>query len=146
MVSGTIFRYHFRLNSRVFEQLVAELLASFGWEVDLTARSYDGGYDIFAVRTDASGVASSWLIECKRWRPERRIGVDIARALYGVKTDRRVGMAMLATTTHFTQGVHEFKASRYDLELRDFEGILDWINKYRPHPTGRLHEDAQKCR
>ena len=32
-----------------------------------------------------------------------------------------------------------YKASRYDLELRDYEGILEWINEYRPNPDGKLY-------
>lgn len=45
---------------------------------------------------------------------------------------------MIATTSRFTKGVLDFKASGYDLELRDYEGILEWINAYRPNPNGRL--------
>jgi len=48
-------------------------------------------------------------------------------------------MAMLATTSDFTKGVHDFKTSRWDFRLRDFEGILEWINEYRPNPKGRLY-------
>jgi ActR/RegA family two-component response regulator len=123
----------------VFEELVAELLASYGWKVDLTKQTRDGGYDIFAIRKDISGVESSWLIECKRYRSERKVGVDVARALYGVKTDLRVGMSMLATTSFFSRDVYDYKSSRYDLVLRDFEGIVEWINEYRPHPAGQLY-------
>ena len=46
---------------------------------------------------------------------------------------------MLATTSHFTAGVHKLKASSYDLELKDYEGILEWINEYQPHPDGKLY-------
>ncbi len=31
------------------------------------------------------------------------------------------------------------RGKRYDLELRDFEGIVDWLNTYRPHPDGKLY-------
>ncbi|WPD23102.1 MAG: restriction endonuclease [Candidatus Electrothrix scaldis] len=77
--------------------------------------------------------------ECKRHAKHRKVGVDIVRALYGVKHDLRVGNALLATTSNFTKGVYDFKASRYDLELRDFEGILKWLNEYHPNPDGELH-------
>lgn len=122
----------------VFEELIAELLASFGWQVDLTRLSRDGGYDIFAVHNTA-GLRSSWIIECKHYKAERKVGIEIARSLYAVKTELHVGMAMLATTSCFTEGVKDFSASRYDFELRDFEGILEWINEYRPNPNGRLY-------
>ena len=70
---------------------------------------------------------------------QRKVGVDIARALYGLKTDLRVSSAMLATTSHFTKGVYDFKAAKYDFELRDYNGVLEWINNYRPNENGRLY-------
>ena len=88
---------------------------------------------------DISGVTTSWIIECKKYRKDRPVGVDIVRGLFGVKLDLKVANAMLATTSHFTKGVHDYKASRYDLELRDYEGILEWINEYRPNPEGKLY-------
>lgn len=51
----------------------------------------------------------------------------------------KIGMTMLATTSHFTRGVHDYKAKRYDLALRDFEGIVDWIRAYKKNPNGRLY-------
>ncbi len=128
-----------QLGSRQFEELVAELLSSYGWRVSLTKATRDGGYDIFGVSRDAADVEASWLIECKRYKPERKVGVELIRNLYGVKSDLRVGHAMLATTSHFTAGAMRFKDSRYDLELRDYEGILNWLNKYKPSPDGNLY-------
>ena len=134
-----------RLNSRVFEQLVAEILSSFGWEVSLTCQSKDGGYDIFAISKDNAGLRTSWIVECKRYAATRKVGVDVIRGLYGVKADLRVSNVLLATTSFFTKGVRDFKTSHYDIELRDFEGILDWINSYSPNPDGKLYiENSNK--
>ena len=52
---------------------------------------------------------------------------------------RRAANALLATTSDFTRGVKEFKASRYDFELANYEAVLDWVNEYKPNPGGRLH-------
>ena len=129
-----------KITPRQFEELVAEILASYGWEVQLTRETKDGGYDIFAISKDLrSGVRTSWIIECKKYKEGHKVGVEIARALYAVKGDLRVANAMLATTSDFTRGVHEYKASRYDFDLRNYEAVLEWINSYRPHPGGRLY-------
>jgi hypothetical protein len=120
-----------RIHWRRFEELIAELLHSFGWEVELTRPSKDGGYDMLGIYRDESGVRHSWIIECKKWAEERRVGVDIARALYTVKQELGVGGALLATTSNFTAGVHSFKASRYDFDLRDHAAIIEWINAYK---------------
>jgi restriction endonuclease Mrr len=127
------------ITSRQFEELIAEILAGYGWDVELTPATKDGGYDLYAISKDISGLRSHWIIECKKWAPDRKVGVEIVRALYGVKSDRKMGNALLATTSHFTHGVEAFKNSRYDLALKDYEGILQWINEYTPHPNGKLY-------
>ncbi len=127
------------VHPRQFELLIAELLARFGWRVELTPAQKDGGFDIFGITKDIAGVRSSWIIECKKYREDRKVGVGIARAVYAVKGDLRVSNALLVTSSYFTKGVIDFKASRYDLELRDLAGVVEWINKYRPNPNGRLY-------
>lgn len=129
----------YQLMPRQFEELIAEILASYGWQVQLSTPSRDGGYDLFAIAKDAAGLETSWIIECKKYSEERKVGVDVIRSLFGMKLDLKVANAMLATTSHFSHSAHEYKASRYDLQLRDYEGILEWINSYRPNPNGRLY-------
>lgn len=128
------------LRPRQFEELIAEILASFGWQVQLTKATRDGGYDIYAItKEQQADVQTSWIIECKKYSSERRVGIDIVRQLYGVKIQLGVANMMLATTSQFTKGVKDYKSSRYDLELKDYEGILEWINEYRPNPNGKLY-------
>ncbi len=130
----------YKIKPRQFEELVAEILASYKWDVQLTPPVKDGGYDIFAISKDIKpGLQSSWIIECKKYQPEHKVGVDIVRALYGVKSDLRVANALLATTSYFTKGAKAFKSSRYDVDLKDYRNILEWINKYRPNPKGTLY-------
>jgi hypothetical protein len=133
----------YQIRPRQFEELIAEVLSSFGWQVELTPVSKDGGYDIYAISNDKiAGVTSSWIIECKKYGRENKIGVDIVRSLYGIRNTMQIAGAMLATTTHFTRDAIKFrneKASRYDLHLKDYESVLEWINRYRPNPNGRLY-------
>jgi HJR/Mrr/RecB family endonuclease len=129
----------YRMGPLVFEQLVAELLAHFGWQVSLTRSTKDGGFDIFAISGNQAGVNTSWLIECKRFGPDRPVGVSLVRALYGTTVRLGVAGAMLATTSSFTKGAKEFAGSTYDLSLKDYNDILDWVNAYRPNPDGRLY-------
>ena len=130
----------YQVKPRQFEELIAEILASYGWDIQLTPPIKDGGYDIFAIsRDDLAGVETSWIIECKKYAPENKVGVDIVRALYGVKSNLKVANALLATTSFFTKGAKAFKASRYDIQLKDYPSILEWINQYRPNPNGKLY-------
>lgn len=67
-----------RVHYRQFEELVAKLLEGLGWRVDLTPKTKDGGYDLFAIsRDDLVGVETSWIIECKNYAQERKVGVEI---------------------------------------------------------------------
>jgi len=130
----------YEIKPRQFEELIAEILASYGWNIQLTSATKDGGYDIFAISKDIlTGVKTSWIIECKKYSSENKVGVDIVRALYGVKSNLKVANALIATTSYFTKGANDFKASRYDIELKDYESILEWINQYRPNPKGKLY-------
>jgi restriction system protein len=130
----------YTIEPRQFEEIIAELLANFGWEVDLTPKTKDGGYDIFAIAKNiAPNVNAAWIIECKRYMREKKVGVEIVRALYGAKSSFDGVNAMLATTSSFTQGARKFKSSRYNLELRDYAGVVEWLEAYRLNPGGTLY-------
>ncbi len=128
------------IRPRQFEELIAEILARYGWQVQLTPQTRDGGYDIYAInKGDSSGLRNSWIIECKKNSADNKVGLDIVRSLYGLRTEMKVGGALLATTSYFSKDAKAYKASRYDLKLRDYEGVLEWINEYRPNPNGKLY-------
>jgi restriction system protein len=65
--------------SRKFEKLVAEILEKQGYDVDLTPASGDGGFDMYAARKDGLG-KFLYLVECKRYTPPNKVGVEIVRA------------------------------------------------------------------
>lgn len=117
------------IEHRDFERLVAELFAGFGYEVELTKQTRDGGKDIIAIRR--CEVETRFLIECKRPDPGNVIGVSTVRELFGVKADDGASKAILATTTRFSPEARQFsERNRWELELRDFDAIHDWIRRY----------------
>jgi hypothetical protein len=126
------------LDPPLFEAVIAELLAGFGWEVSVTPATRDGGYDILGVTTDASGLKTSWVVECKRYAADNKVGVPIARQIAGVKGHIGVPNAVIVTTSSFTADVHEFSAARQDLSLVDFAAIVKWLQGYA-RPTGPLY-------
>jgi restriction endonuclease Mrr len=117
------------IDSRRFEELVAELFLGFGYLVELTRRTRDGGKDIIAIKR--TEVNTKYLIECKRPDPGNPIGVSTVRELYGVKVDDGATKAILATTTYFTADAKQFfDKHRWELEPRDFDDIHGWIDEY----------------
>ncbi len=117
------------MNSRRLEEMIAELFIGFGYEVELTKQTRDGGKDIIAIKD--SEVAEKFIIEAKRPKPGNPVGIVPVRALYGLKSDEGVTKAILATTTHFTKdALMFFERHKWELEQKDYEGIMEWINEY----------------
>jgi len=68
----------FELTPRQFEEFVADIWRrQFGFEVELTAQTRDSGRDIIAVRR--TDMLLRFLIECKRYAPERKVDIGIVR-------------------------------------------------------------------
>ena len=120
------------LPARKFEELLAELLADMGLEVELTQPTRDGGRDILAyLNTDLGRLLC--LVEAKRYRRDRKVGVDLVRKLYGTLCDSQANSAMLVTTSCFTSGAQEFQQRhKYQLALREYADIVQWLQNHRP--------------
>lgn len=117
-----------RLRPREFEVFIAEIWSRFGYEVELTAQTRDGGRDVIAVRNAETRLRI--LIECKRYAPERKVDIVPVRALYGVKTDEKATKAILATTSGFTtDAMRFFDLHRWELEDRDYQGVCEWAKR-----------------
>jgi len=118
------------IDRRRFEELVAELFDGFGYTVELTSKTRDGGKDIIAI-SKKNQIATKYLIECKRPNPGNPVGVGVVRELMGVKVDEKATKAILATTTYFTPDAQLFEErNMWELELKEFEGIIAWIDTY----------------
>lgn len=129
-------RQVFSLTSAEFEELAAELLAKQGYEISLTPRTRDGGKDMYAAKREKLG-SFLYVVECKRWAPDRPVGVGIVRALHGVTQHERVNAGILLTTSSFTQPALAFaEEARYQLSLRDYFDLRAWIDDYQ-RPRGR---------
>lgn len=119
------------LTPRQFEELLAELLTDMGWEVELTKATRDGGKDILAYMNTEVGQLLC-LVEAKRYREDRKIGVDLVRTLYGTLCDYQANSAMMVTTSSFSPDAQEFQQRhQYQLSLRDYNDIVKWITQYK---------------
>lgn len=125
--------YLHQMNPRKFELLIAEIFRDFGWDVELTARTRDGGYDIVAVRRDWSSQLRL-LVEAKRFSPSRKVGVGIVRSLYGVKSTVAASQAVLATSSYVSEDVRREFAHvvPWELDFMERDKILDWCAQADP--------------
>ena len=78
------------------------------------------------------GVKSHWIIECKKWAPGRKVGVEIVRGICGVKEQVKSGNAMIVTTSSFTRGAEQLAHDRWDLSLKDYNAVADWLRVIAP--------------
>jgi len=120
----------FKLSSREYEELVAELLSDMGYDVELTPATRDGGKDILAYFNTECGTFLC-LVEAKRYRSDRKIGVELVRTLYGTFCDYQANSAMMVTSSSFSKDAHDFqKKHEYQLSLRDYTDLTGWIQNY----------------
>lgn len=117
------------MDRRKFEELVAELFEGFGYHVELTKQTRDGGRDIIAVKREE--VQVKHLIECKRPDPGGYVGVRPVRELLGVKQDEGATKAILATTAYFSKDAKLFfERHPWELELKEYADLKTWIDLY----------------
>jgi len=116
-----------QLDPRKFEESVAEILGSQGYDVALTPASRDGGFDIYAARKEGLG-KFLYLVECKRYVPPNKVGVEVARSLYGVVQTQRATAGAIVTTSFFTAGAEAFRREvQHQLHLHDYIALQKWI-------------------
>jgi HJR/Mrr/RecB family endonuclease len=123
-----------QLEPRQFEELIEYLLKKDGFETVLTPRSRDGGKDIIAKYITPAGISFLTYVECKRYSPDRPIGVEYLRSLYGTVMSERVNLGMLVTSSRFTSEAYKFQTKTENfLELKDFMALKKWIKKIAPN-------------
>jgi restriction endonuclease Mrr len=72
------------------------------------------------------------LVEAKKYRRDRPVGVELVRQLYGTLTDADASSAMLITTSRFSPDAHAFqRRHQYKLALRDYGSVVQWIEGYK---------------
>jgi len=131
-----------KLPWNVFEQLVAECLASKGFdEIKLLGNNPKTAADIFAIeKSNISGSRIRYFIEVKRWKD--KVGVEIVDRIYGaVQAEKATWgwhIGMIISLSGFKE-MHKYTPRKLELlgiELRNKDDIIGWLNDYRPSDKG----------
>lgn len=118
------------LNWRTFERALAAIVQRLGYEVELQRGTKDGGIDIIAVKRDPAFGGHRYLLQAKRW--SNRVGVEAVREVLFLREHYRATKACLATTSTFTRGAWQLADEyRWQLELRDYDKLLEWLHLLR---------------
>jgi restriction system protein len=130
----------YTISPRQFEEVIATLFDGFGFSVELTKRTRDGGRDVIAIRDSPARL--KYLVECKRYSESRVVGVSIVRELLGVVTLEGATKGIVATTSHFTRDANAvFDRVPWLLEGRDFDGLVEWLDQYQAFQIAKIRED-----
>lgn len=121
----------FRINPRLFEEAVAELLNRLGYQVRLTPRSGDKGRDVIAY-LETPTAPMLMLVECKRYAANRLVGPDPITRLWYRLFDDHANMAMVVTTSAFQPIAKETASNRgYQRSLKDGEDFIKWVRSLK---------------
>lgn len=117
----------YQLSSRRFEELIAEILMRKGYEVELTPTTRDGGKDIYVASKNDFG-SFLYIVECKKYKPTHKVGVNVLRDLYGVLSKERATYGIAVTTSYFSKPAKEFQQElQFQMSLKDFDSIKQWL-------------------
>jgi len=121
----------FQLSPRQFELLVAKLLSDRGFVIQVTPATHDGGKDMLAW-LDTGMNKFLCLVQTKRYRKGRPVGVETVRELYGVMKDQGASQAMIVTTSSFSRYARAFaQRHEHQVSLHDHGALMRWIREYR---------------
>ncbi|SFR74909.1 Restriction endonuclease [Mitsuaria sp. PDC51] len=117
----------FDLTSRQFEEVTGELLEKLGYKVELTKATRDGGKDLILASHSNVG-QFVYYVECKRYAPERPVGVHLVRELVGAIYADRVTAGIMVTSSYFSPDAVSYSQQlKHQLTLVDFLRLKAWL-------------------
>jgi hypothetical protein len=118
------------LSPRKFEELVAELFRSKGYDVEIGRGTKDQGIDIRAFQRSDIGCLLT-LVQCKRYARNHKVAVDAVRQLYGVVGRDDATTGIIVTTSTFTRDAQsEQRQLKYRIQLAEYSNVASWLKEY----------------
>lgn len=123
----------FRLTSREFEKFLRRIFEAFGYDVQLTAATRDGGADLLCLTQTVGDIPVKLAIEAKRYARNRPITVSLVRQFVGANVHLKANKLVYITTSRYTR-----EATRYAnspdlvglLELKELPDIMRWAAEF----------------
>lgn len=118
------------LGWREFEKLIARMLESDGYNIELMQGSKDGGVDVVAIKDlgDVGLFKSIW--QAKKHRLDRKVGLSLVRELADTRLEHGASKAIIVTTSYLTSGaLDRVERDRYLLGKVDRTDLDKWIER-----------------
>jgi len=121
----------FSLSAWQFQELIAEVLARFDYDVELGPRGRDGGVDVFARRRSAVG-AELVLVQCKRNAPDNKVGQPVVKQLVADVQLQNATRGLVVTTSSFTRpALATISQWHFRLAGVDNAALAEWIRRVK---------------
>lgn len=138
----------FELSQKEFENLVSQMFKSFGFEIEVSGLTKDGGIDLFVF-----GIQSSdnhpWLVECKRYQQGKRLSVEPVMSLYkSSSAEYQVRNSLIAITSSiyaYDFATAHLARSRWELSSTGYATVLKWLGSY-PQLGSALTQPIEQAR
>ena len=121
----------YSVSPRRFEEVIAAVYRSIGWQVTLSKQSRDGGADLYCLEHTTGDIC---VVECKRYNRSRKVGITAVDRLLGVAFRTGARSAHLVTTSSFTKPATSARdlASEggIEMELIDAHEVARLLNLY----------------
>jgi hypothetical protein len=131
-ILGLLFRQRIdvdRLGWRDFEKLVAELLESEGYDVELQRGTKDGGVDIIASKSLPTAGFFKTIWQAKKLHSDRKVGLDTIRELADVRQETKATKAFIVTSSFLTGGaLARIRRDEYCLGKVERPDLERWID------------------
>jgi hypothetical protein len=117
-----------RIAWEAFEKIVMQVFASSGFEVRHIGTQWGQSADLLVVNRSKN--SSAMIVEVKRYKNSRKVGLDIVNGVPGAKIRQGADAAFLVTTSTFTKKVERErkKLETLNLFLRDGQQLMEWLN------------------
>lgn len=121
----------YKLTGEQFEMVMQEIYTRLGYQVERTKATRDGGKDLIIRKPELLG-DFIYYVECKKYAPNRHIGLGIVQRFKCVVDTDNVNGGMLATTSFFTKDARDFVLNNNldcQVKFHDFNTINGFLNK-----------------
>jgi len=123
----------YNLTPREFESFIGKIFQAFGFNVELTAQTRDGGTDLICLKKDLN-IPFKMAIETKKYSPDKPIGVGLVRNFVGSNVITNANKLLFVTTSSYTKDARKYANSNMLtnlLELKEFPDIIKWTNDFK---------------
>jgi hypothetical protein len=123
----------YALDPRRFERVIADVFRAHSYRAMLTKQSHDGGVDVFLLNERSGAIEA--VVQCKRYAPDRSVGIGAVQRLVGTAVEWGARKAYLVTTSHFTKSARKSEqrvegTGRIELDLFEASDVLSLLQVY----------------